>query len=100
MERNSDQLQGSVEVADDSITSITNQNIMGTVCELLEKDENVKKRVRTCVFSSFIFRLILSVFIAGIVIGVLFGHNYHPYDTVMRNIEARFHLVPKDIPDN
>ena len=98
MRRNSG--QDSRGVVDDSTTSITDQNIAGTICDLLENDENVKKRVRKCVFLSFSFSFVLSVLIVGFVIGVFFGHNYHTYDTVMQNIESRFDLVPKDTQDN
>lgn len=88
--------QNNTEVAEDGITSITDQNIARTICDLLKDDENVKKRVRDCIFRHSTFRLALVAFIVGIAVGVFLGHNYEPRETLEQTLENKYHLVPKD----
>ena len=83
-------------VVDDNTTSITNQNIGNSVCDLLENDENIKMRVRKCVFLNLRFALILAVFLSGLGLGIFLGHNYYPMETAMQFLESRYELVPKE----
>ena len=61
--------------AGDQETSVTDKNIAGQMQGCIEKDENIKKAIRSCCFLSFgVFGSII-LLIIGITIGSVFDIN-------------------------